>query len=402
MQLLAGRQLGGSEANSLTVLICPPTHPRAAGPVPPALITGTALYSLNLAHNRLNGSLAWLGQALAAASGANTITTFNLSGNQLAGELPASLQHLALFSARDLTRFTLGGRWSSAHPPPMLLDLSGNRLVSDFPAFVLELLPAAECRARGCTAWAALSGPDMQLRCPARQGGARYSAEQLELLRPMHLECVADGGKRVHVVDWLTGGSGRSGPSAAGGPSGGDGDSGDGRGSSGGSSGAGSSGPGTEPAARQDGGGGRDATSGGGAAATDTAVVPLLVPVPAPTFASAPGSPSSGMIAGLAIGLTSGLALSAALVYFVGYKRLLWTRRRYGGSMDPLARVAAGASAYMHARHNRAFGSRAPLPKLSDDSMIAEVKHGGAQHDSNIYYVFSREEYQADSRAAYV
>jgi hypothetical protein len=341
------------------------------------------LYYLNLGHNRLNGSLARLGQELASPSAVNSITTLDLSSNQLSGEIPASLQRLALFSTNSLARSTVGGRYSATHPPPVLLDLSGNRLSSAFPAFLLELLPAVsqECSARGCSARAALSGPDMELRCPPRQRDPRhYTAEQLELLRPMQLECVTDQRERVNVVAWLAEGDGGT-PSAAGTPS-----------TSDGSPAAVTDSVSPDPEVAQDAEGGSSSASGGAALVGSGAGAPV------------PGKLSGGSIAGLAIGLTSGLALLAVLVYMVGYRRLHWLSHRSGGSpMRPVARIAAGASAYLTARHVPAFGSRVPLPKASDDDIAEESRERRPRDDGKVLFIFnSAYDHQADSRAAFV
>ncbi|CAJ2677196.1 unnamed protein product [Trifolium pratense] len=122
------------------------------GPIPYSIERLKNLATLDLSHNRLNGSISSI---LGQVNGQNSLKVLRLSNNQLNGSLETSLPQLSKLVVLDLAQNNLEGNISDVHLANFsnlkVLDLSFNHQVTFnmsknwIPPFQLETIGLAKC-----------------------------------------------------------------------------------------------------------------------------------------------------------------------------------------------------------------------------------------------------------------
>eukprot|EP00878_Enallax_costatus_P025108 GHUV01026831.1.p1 GENE.GHUV01026831.1~~GHUV01026831.1.p1 ORF type:complete len:723 (+),score=195.48 GHUV01026831.1:793-2961(+) len=140
------------------------------GTLPAVLAQQARLAYINFGSNALTGNL----QAFAAAVQPDTQVgaVFDVSSNQLTGDLPEGLGNLAVFSTAPAS-FPSWDELDTSGYPVKVFSVADNRLSGPFPAFLTSSLTGLVAHAcsddtGSCNVWVDVDGGDNKFSCPGK------------------------------------------------------------------------------------------------------------------------------------------------------------------------------------------------------------------------------------------
>uniref|UniRef100_A0A383WD12 Malectin-like domain-containing protein n=1 Tax=Tetradesmus obliquus TaxID=3088 RepID=A0A383WD12_TETOB len=180
-----------------------------AGHIVPELAQQPSLAYINLSSNKLAGNLKPFAAALTADTRVGAV--FDVSDNQLTGDIPEGMMYLAAFSTAP-TAFPSWNELDTTGYPVKVFNVARNNLDGPFPSFLstaLVGLVAQHCSDTpgSCNMYVAINGGNNKLYCPAKADPATKALlpEDYSLLARQNVGCVAKDGVTYEISGVLQG-----------------------------------------------------------------------------------------------------------------------------------------------------------------------------------------------------